>query len=173
MEKRKPGARYFFLDTEFIERGHEHPLALISIGLCDEDGRSYYAISNEFDGRDASDWVREHVLTKLPPRDDPQWKDRRTIAREIREFVGDGEPRFVANHADYDWVVFCQLQGTMLDLPESWPRHCRDLKQWMDDLGVTKADLPPQGPDEHHALVDAEWDRRVWRILRRRAGEGE
>jgi len=46
----------YFLDTEFIEDFHKplfgnerHFIDLISIGIVAEDGREYYAISNEFD----------------------------------------------------------------------------------------------------------------------------
>ena len=45
----------YFLDTEFIEGFHKplfgkkrHFIDLISIGIVCEDGREYYAVSNEF-----------------------------------------------------------------------------------------------------------------------------
>ena len=61
--------KYFF-DTEFIE-GFRKPLFgkrrhfidLISIGIVAEDGREYYAISNEYDYKDADEWVIKNVLT--------------------------------------------------------------------------------------------------------------
>ena len=40
--------RYFY-DTEFIEDGRI--IDLVSIGVVDEHGREYYAISTEFDDR--------------------------------------------------------------------------------------------------------------------------
>jgi len=60
--------KYFF-DTEFIE-GFRKPLFgkrshfidLISIGIVSEDGRTYYAISNQFEPDDADSWVKENVL---------------------------------------------------------------------------------------------------------------
>jgi hypothetical protein len=60
--------KYFF-DTEFIE-GFRKPLFgkkshfidLISIGIVAEDGRTYYAISNQFEPDDADSWVKENVL---------------------------------------------------------------------------------------------------------------
>lgn len=63
--------KYFF-DTEFIE-GFRKPLfgkrshfiELISIGIVCEDGREYYAVSNEFNPKDADDWVRENVIDKI------------------------------------------------------------------------------------------------------------
>src|SRR4028118_415860 len=62
----------YFLDTEFIEGFHKplfckrrHFIDLISIGIVCEDGRSYYAISNEFDPADADDWVQKNVLAPM------------------------------------------------------------------------------------------------------------
>lgn len=62
----------FFIDTEFIE-GFKKPLFgkrrhfidLISIGIYCEDGRSYYAISNEYDYNDADDWVKKNVILPI------------------------------------------------------------------------------------------------------------
>lgn len=62
----------YFIDTEFIEGFHKplfgkrrHFIDLISIGIYCEDGREYYAVSNEFNPKDADDWVRENVLDKI------------------------------------------------------------------------------------------------------------
>lgn len=59
----------YFLDTEFIESFHKplfgkrrHFIDLISIGIVAEDGREYYAISNEFKYNDADEWVHNNVL---------------------------------------------------------------------------------------------------------------
>src|SRR3972149_4239191 len=67
----------YYIDTEFNE-GFKKPLFgkkrhfidLISIGIVAEDGRKYYAISNEFNYNDADDWVKENVISKLK-----FWKD--------------------------------------------------------------------------------------------------
>src|SRR6185312_1287796 len=63
--------KYFF-DTEFIEGFHKplfgkrrHFIDLISIGIVCEDGRTYYAVSNEFKYKDADKWVQENVIDKI------------------------------------------------------------------------------------------------------------
>lgn len=73
------------------------------------------------------------------------------------------KPEFWAYYADYDWVVFCQLFGTMMDLPKGFPMYCRDIKQECDRLGNPK--LPEQGKGEHNALEDARWNRKAWEFL--------
>lgn len=62
----------YFIDTEFIE-GFKKPMFgkkrhfidLISIGVAAEDGREYYAISNEYNYDDADDWVKKNVIIPM------------------------------------------------------------------------------------------------------------
>jgi hypothetical protein len=163
--------KYFF-DTEFIEDGKT--IDLISIGIVAEDGREFYAINLDSDWSKASDWVKANVLSQLPPkpefigvttkRIDHSWYRPQAIAETIVEFVGSSpKPEFWAYYADYDWVVFCQLFGTMMDLPKGFPMYCRDIKQECDRLGNPK--LPEQGKGEHNALDDARWNRQAWEFL--------
>jgi len=171
----------YFIDTEFIE-GFKKPIKwlptigkfnkpyhfidLISIGIVCEDGREYYAISNEFDPSDADDWVKENVLRPMAEEYeifdfDPSvvrsirnlqreyGKSNKQIANDIREFVlhpwhSDrrygfdyrSDAEFYAYYADYDWVVFCSLFGRMIDLPKGLPMYCRDLKQMLDERAI-------------------------------------
>lgn len=147
-----------WFDTEFIEDGKT--IDLVSIGLVREDGRTYYAETNDYIPGKASQWVRDNVLSHLRGGD---WiVPRDVIAREIVEFSGE-KPEFWAYYADYDWVVLCQLYGTMMNLPKGWPMYCRDIKQLCDSLGNPK--LPEQGKGEHHALDDARWNKKAWEFL--------
>lgn len=147
----------FWFDTEFIEDGRT--IDLISIGIVSEDGRTYYAEAAEADLSKASNWVVENVFPHLSRITTPRVK----IARDIAAFCGHN-PEFWAYYADYDWVVFCQLYGTMLDLPMGWPKFCLDVKQL--------AFLHPNCPgilvaptNAHHALADAIWVRDYWKVL--------
>ncbi len=157
--------KYFF-DTEFIEGFHKplfgkrrHFIDLISIGIVDENGRAYHAISSEYSFADADDWVKEHVITPLyikTVHGDMRnhfdvhnfhlhyGRSNRQIKEDILDLtgcwhdslfwrVGSGVPEFYAYYADYDWVVFCSLFGRMIDLPRGFPMYCRDLKQSLDE----------------------------------------
>lgn len=62
----------YFIDTEFIEGFHKplfgkrrHFIDLISIGIKCEDGREYYAISKEFNYKDADEWVKMNVILPI------------------------------------------------------------------------------------------------------------
>lgn len=152
----------YFLDTEFIERGREHPIELISIGIVSEDGRWLYRVSSDFNHEHASDWVKVHVLPQIAGLLGTPLK---TIASEMLSFVseGEGKPEFWGYYCDYDWVVICQMFGTMMDLPKGWPMYCNDLKQ----LAMSKGNpqLPTQGKDEHSAIADARWVKKAYEFL--------
>src|SRR5258705_11446891 len=75
----------FFYDCEFIEDGRV--IDLVSIGVVDEHGREFYAISTEFDDRAAVPWVRRNVLDRLPSPGDPAWRSRARIRDELLEFL--------------------------------------------------------------------------------------
>lgn len=160
----------YFIDTEFSERGSNHPLLLISIGLVAEDGREFYAIHSEVSPDDCNDWVKANVLPHLDLNDG--W-DRRCALDEMESQIllfcdreKYGKPEFWGYYSDYDWVVFCQIFGAMVDLPKGWPMYCRDIKQLCDEKGNPK--LPEQGKGEHNALADARWNRLAFEFLKGR-----
>jgi hypothetical protein len=170
----------YYIDTEFIE--YPHTIDLISIGIKCEDGRTFYAESTCFDERKASDWVKENVIAKLrwykKVDSGKGWNDAYLgikiyevfgtldlIRDSILEFISDDKddkPEFWGYYADYDWVVFCWIFGSMIDLPEGWPMYCKDLKQLLDES--VKGSIPdPEG--EHNALVDAIWNEDLHKYL--------
>lgn len=152
--------RYFF-DTEFIEDGRT--IDLISIGVVAQDGREFYAVSQEAQLHRANEWVRTNVLPRLPRYGDGVWMPRSTIAAAVKAFVTtEPKPEIWAYYADYDWVALCQLFGTMMDLPKGWPLFCRDLKQLSVDVG--SPDHPAHAV-EHDALADARWNRAMYDFL--------
>ncbi len=155
----------YFLDTEFIE--YPYTIDLISIALVSEDNRSYYAISTQFEPNKANDWVKENILKKLPLHPNILYKSLKTIKEEILIFIAPkyfsqitDKPEFWGYYADYDWVVFCWLFGSMIDLPKSWPKYCRDLKQLIDSKG--NPEIPFKPTEEHNALADAKWNKEAY-----------
>ena len=153
--------RYFY-DTEFIEDGST--IELVSIGIVAEDGREFYAVSNEFDASCANEWVRDNVLNKLPRASHPAWKPLRQIREEAHEFLtaGRGVPELWAWVGAYDHVVFAQLWGDMSGLPKDLPRYTRELKQYWQMAGRPRLPKVPDG--NHDALVDARHNLRKFRV---------
>jgi hypothetical protein len=170
-------------------------------------------------------WLKENVLDKLPekhpihlsnggsPRiwhESKRWLSMEEIKHEVIHFCGgmpdgdeggsfyrydNGKPIFYGYYADYDWVVFCWIFGTMMNLPNGFPMFCKDLKQMLDDkinnfsltLGEIKTGKPtekdrsatfeeklkwmkeqpayPKQENEHNALDDANWNLRLFRLI--------
>ena len=159
-----------YIDTEFIEA--PCMIDLISLALVSEDGRELYMISSEFDESKASDWVKENVIAKLGDQ------HRHTIA-EIKEavlkFVGEKTPDFWGDYCAYDWVVFCWLFGTMMDLPSGWPMYCNDIRPWYDMIHQDHAELALKDFKDsveaigdfgnHNALYDAHEVKKLYEYL--------
>ena len=155
--------RRFFYDCEFIEDGRT--IELVSIGMVDEAGREFYAVSTEFDPSRAIDWVRNNVLDKLPSPADPAWRSRSRIRDDLLTFLtepGD-QVEMWAWVAAYDHVVLAQLWGDMRALPRQIPRFTHELKQRWEDAGSPP--LPGPGPDQHDALADARENLARWRVI--------
>lgn len=102
-------------------------------------------------------------------------------------------PQFYGYYSDYDWVLFCSLFGTMMQLPKGFPMYCRDLKQTLDEkvAGLKNSDLlshfhqdkeltfeekldlvktknpkyPDVGDNAHLAIEDARWNKRLYEFL--------
>jgi len=132
----------YFIDTEFIEGFHKplfgkrrHFIDLISIGIVCDDGRKYYAISNEFREKDADDWVKKNVISKLPrkrvdfydsPREKSEalyWKSNARIAHEIKVFVSKHSLYDIQNLAPADGEATIQA-GIRANPPEFYGYYC-------------------------------------------------
>lgn len=165
----------YFYDTEFLEDGKT--IDFISIGIVAEDGREYYAVSNEFDTRRVArdNWLMANVMSSIEHdqfvvadfdgmpfvRDiyvtDPAAKSRGEIAGDILNFVrGDNKPEFWAWYSAYDHVCLAQLWGKMINLPSLVPMYTNDIRTLADLYPRDKAPAQPEG--NHNALADARWN---------------
>lgn len=175
-----------------IPVGYKTPtIDLISIGIVCEDGSSYYALNKECDLSEVckDPWLWKNVITPIYTEHvhgdarnyvglndsnvksifNSFGKTRKEITNEVTAFIHTDSPiEFYGYFADYDWVVFCQLFGRMLDLPKGFPMYCRDLKQIMDDKGLDwgwKQKNCPDPKGEHNAFVDAKWNLELYKKI--------
>lgn len=136
----------------------------------------------------------KRLLIKYGKTNDTISKEVRDFAMETGIDYGVGPHtympiEFYAYYADYDWVVFCWLFGKMMDLPTGFPMYCKDLKQLFDDKqekrimihgAKTRANRPtynlceldlkkhidyPKQENEHDALSDARWNKKLYEFL--------
>lgn len=182
--------RDIFYDTEFLDSEHDDghvTTELISIALCDLDGREYYAIvadpelmdrawNHETNGQF---WLRYNVTSRLPGTmdDDNVWvwddnhpdfvhvKDRATIAAEVFPFIWNGgvhRPRLWAYFSAHDHICLTQLWGPMIGIPAGIPWRTNCLEQYREMVGYPEK--PPQPRDAHDARADARWNVDLFRI---------
>lgn len=158
----------FFYDCEFIEDGVT--IDLVSIGVVDEEGREFYAVSTEFDPDRAGPWVRQHVLPKLPAPASPHWRSRARIRTDLLDFLGVDERSNSRSDMElwawisaYDHVALAQLWGSMTELPRALPRFTHDLRQRWEDVGRPRLPQPPA--DSHDALADARHNLLRWHTI--------
>lgn len=137
-----------WFDTEFLDDGRT--IELISIGMIREDGRTYYAESSNYDQARSTKWLIDNVHPGL--KGGEALKPRSQIAKEIIEFVGNA-PEFWAYVASYDWVVLCQLYGSLTNRPNGWPIAVRDLHMLSKMTGVSVERV--EIGTAHNALDDA------------------
>lgn len=161
----------YCIDTEFAEDGKQ--IHLISIGICCEDGREFYAEVQGFDWELSDDWVKQNVKPHLwsqqtDKKDFNAWSNitgnkgglisRPEIAVLIKQFCDPEKyrkPVFYGYYAAYDWVCLAQTVGpTMMDLPTGWPMYIRDIRYTLDLEGLEHVTQPDS---IHNALLDAKW----------------
>lgn len=164
-----------FFDTEFTGL-HQHT-TLISLGMVAEDGREFYAELTDYNETQVDPWIKENVLAHLMlnqwPKGTVRWGDGcrvryRGPAFTLGEYaktwlnqVSGG--KLVEMWGDcmaYDWVLFCQLYGGAMKIPEFISIYCRDLATMFEQCGLDP-DLGRmtysgvRGVAQHNALEDA------------------
>lgn len=168
----------YFYDTEFLDDGNT--IEFISIGMVAEDGREYYAVTDNEDTiirARRHPWLSLNVVSHLPVKNnDNGWnwdkdhkdflliKSKQTISREITTFLRASESiEYWAWYSAYDHVVLAQLFGRMRDLPLGFPMWTNDIKQEHMRLGFPR--IPEQLEGAHNALEDARWNKSTYEYL--------
>lgn len=179
-----------FYDTEFLERGNQHPIIPISIGMVREDGKVLYLVNRDAPVQEILDheWLRMNVWPHIKHYFEMSTADRAarryTDFRPVMDWYGpiqsfcaagldadeDGvrsgqHAELWAYYSDYDHVVLSQAFGTMINLPPHMPMFTHDLKQAQEML-LPEHKFGPPSIVEHDALADARWVQREHARLR-------
>lgn len=159
----------YFIDTEFNDGAPG--ISLISIGIIDEKGREYYAISEAYDPDACNRYVAKHVLPRLGD-DAPQ--SLLSIQRGITEFIGKDRPAFWGYCPAFDWVLFSWLwKGGLANMPKKWPKYCLCVRQLALNHNIPASAFPPKPERNHHALEDARWARDCHGAVMNRLGKDQ
>jgi hypothetical protein len=128
-----------FFDTEFT--GLHRNTTLISIGMVDEKGRTFYGECNDFDPLQIDSWLEDNVISNLVffGKVKDSWNNYLTIAAgnpsPKTEVYGDHN--FIAHCVSdwlvsmneevemwsdclaWNWVLFCDLWSHAFNIPEN------------------------------------------------------
>lgn len=121
-----------FFDSEFT--GLHQKTTLISIGCVAENGKTFYAECRDYDEDQVDDWLQDNVLSNLAlgDRDTPISGHQvatsivkcntENLAGWIKQWVQDYLPsetlEMWCDCLAYDWVLFCELFGGAMNLPD-------------------------------------------------------
>ncbi len=99
---------------------------------------------------------------------DCPWRTREQIKCEVLMFLDAeryGYPELIGWCCAYDFVVLCQLFGTMMDVPRFVPHYMHDLQQVLDERGIADDEVPQSEGQAHNALIDARQMKSIWKML--------
>jgi hypothetical protein len=178
-----------FWDTEFT--GLHQKTTLISIGLISEDGAQFYAEFDDYDWDQVDSWLQENVIRHLLGKNggtEVAWQNavyvsgskpkvagalrvwlheqstKNAVYGDIRNVWTDRHPQKLEMWSDclaYDWVLFCDLFGGALQIPESVYYIPFDLATLFKVKGIDP-DISREeysglaGGAKHNALWDAQ-----------------
>lgn len=165
-----------FFDTEFTTLDERyHDAKLISIGLVDERGEnSFYAELDHWEYGECSNFTRDVVLPLL--EGGKFVMDRNNLGLKLKLWIeGFGEDVVIWTDApDLDWRWLRWIFNTKES--GGWPSNLvhqpvkfeYDAIRWIRFTNVVEASYSQSGLRRHHALDDAEANRRGWQAAMRR-----
>lgn len=131
-----------FFDTEFT--GLHKNTTLISIGMVDENGRTFYAEFSDYDKSQCDNWIKENVIYNLKFIKSAQLEYFVNIHENSWETYGDKEyiklvladwlstyedVQLVSDCCHYDMVLFIDIFGGAFDIPSNVNPACHDINQ--------------------------------------------
>ena len=131
-----------FFDTEFT--GLHKDTTLISIGLIDENGRTFYGEFSDYDESKCDNWIRENVIKHLKwskegPVEDfvniyvNNWEafgSKEYIKIVLSEWLSKyDEVDLVSDCCHYDMVLFIDIFGDAWSIPDMVNPACHDINQ--------------------------------------------
>ena len=129
-----------FFDTEFT--GLHKDTTLISIGLVDEDDRTFYAEFSDFNNSQCDEWIYENVIKHLRlgtyehysfyENNTEVFGNKKFIKEKLSDWLSKyDEVQLVSDVCHYDMVLFIDIFGGAFDLPKNVSPVCHDICQDM------------------------------------------
>jgi hypothetical protein len=175
-----------FFDTEFT--GLHKDTSLISLGLVDENGRTFYAEFLGYNSNQVDDWIQKNVINNLKYKTcidnwcNEDWEHLECVGYTyyIKTLLANWLSKYesvelVSDVCHYDMVLFIDIFGGAFDLPENVSPACHDINQDIaryfniserEAFDKSREEIADaiQG-DKHNALYDAFVIRNIYQKL--------
>ena len=159
-----------FFDTEFT--GLHANTTLMSIGLVDEEGRTFYAELNDYDKSQVDEWLENNVVSNFTGENTMNMQQ---LKLELTEWLAVYDSVEIwSDCLAYDWVLFNSIFGTAFDIPKNVYYIPFDICTMMKLKGVDPDinreeyafNAVPATAQKHNALWDAQVIRACYENLR-------
>ena len=131
-----------FFDTEFT--GLHKNTTLISIGLVDENNRTFYAEFSDYADNQCNEWIYKNVIKNLKwskegpsenfaniyPNDWEAYGTKEYIRTVLIDWLSKYDNvELISDVCHYDMVLFVDIFGTAFDIPSNVNPVCHDINQ--------------------------------------------
>ena len=159
-----------FFDTEFT--GLHAKTTLMSIGLVDENGRTFYAELDDYDKTQVDDWLEDNVVSNFTGENTMNMKQLKSALTEW--LVAYDSVEIWSDCLAYDWVLFNSIFGTAFDIPKNVYYIPFDICTMMKlkgvDPDINREEYAfggvPEVAEKHNALWDAKVIRACYENLK-------
>ena len=182
-----------FFDTEFT--GLHKNTTLISIGLVDENDRTFYAEFSDYDDSQCDEWIHENVIKHLKwSKEGPienfgnyddmnhieMCGDKNYVKMQLEQWLSQyDEVELVSDCCHYDMVLFIDIFGSAFDIPSNVNPACHDVNQDIakhyriserDAFDKSREDIITEyrylvEGDKHNSLYDAKVIKAIYDIV--------
>ena len=168
-----------YFDTEFT--GLKKDAELISIGIVDESGRTFYAEINDFCMSSVAHnpWIQDNVIANLIFNDKFEVIEedslsvsmkgtKSQVSNQLIRWIGERNVQFVSDCNSYDHVLLIDLitvGRSALEMPSNISPYCHDINQDIarfykvdnvEAFNMNREELAGTKADrKHNALKDA------------------
>lgn len=171
-----------FFDTEFT--GLHKNTTLISIGLVDENNRTFYAEFSDYDDSQCDEWIYKNVIKHLkwskegPIENFTNISENALEAYGIKEYIKNvladwlseyDNVELVSDVCHYDMVLFIDIFGSAFDIPKNVNPACHDINQDIaSHYGISEIEAFDLSREEiietHNELIKEDWPEEVIKI---------
>lgn len=182
-----------YFDTEFT--GLHKNTTLISIGLVDENNRTFYAEFTDFDQSQVNDWILENVIEHLICNKQENRGKRGTsiigdktivigekwlIKTELEKWLSVyDDVQLISDVCHYDMVLFIDIFDDAFSIPKNVSAVCYDINQDIADyldcsereaFDVSRESIIARNEikingDKHNSLYDALVIKEIYHII--------